>query len=111
MKCAGSLNNVEGVQELQWTGGRAHRRIGDVQIAGGSLQFCVAEQDLNGAEIYARIQQVSGEGVSQRVRMNSLGDTGLSRSLLTGAEDGLAGDRLARFLTGKSHSLGCLQRK
>ena len=64
LECGGSLNHVERVQELQWTGGRAHRSIADVQIAGGGLQICVAEQDLNGAEIYARIQQVSGEGVS-----------------------------------------------
>jgi len=34
-----------------------------VQIAGSGLQFGVAEQELNGAEIHARFQQVSGEGV------------------------------------------------
>ena len=38
--------------------------IGDVQIAGSGLQLCVAEQNLNGAEIDARFQQVSGEGVA-----------------------------------------------
>jgi hypothetical protein len=35
-----------------------------VQIAGSGLQLCVAEQNLNGAEIDAGFQQVSGEGVA-----------------------------------------------
>jgi hypothetical protein len=64
VKGTGSLNNVERVQEFQWTGGRPDRGIGDVQIAGGGLQFGVAEQNLNGAEIYARIQQMGGKGVT-----------------------------------------------
>jgi hypothetical protein len=36
-----------------------------VQIAGSGLQLCMAEQNLNSAEIDTRFQQVSGEGVSQ----------------------------------------------
>jgi hypothetical protein len=36
----------------------------------------MSEQDLNGTEIDARFQQVSGEGVPQQVRMNGLGDAG-----------------------------------
>jgi hypothetical protein len=61
------LDDVERVQEFQGTGGRAHPGIGDVQIVGSGLQFCVAEQELNGAEIHARFQQVSGEGVAERL--------------------------------------------
>ena len=70
------MDDVERVQEFQRAGGRAHPGIGDVQIAGSGLQLCMAEQNLNGAEIDARFQQVSGEGVSQGVRMNRFGDTG-----------------------------------
>jgi hypothetical protein len=62
---SGRLDDVERVQEFQRAGGRAHPGIGDVQIAGSGLQLCMAEQNLNGAEIDARFQQVSGEGVPQ----------------------------------------------
>ena len=60
----GRWDDVERVQQFQRTGGRAHPGIGDVQIAGSGLQSGVAEQELNGAEIHARFQQVSGEGVA-----------------------------------------------
>jgi len=35
-----------------------------VQIAGRGFQLCVAQQKLNGAEIDAGFQKVSGEGVA-----------------------------------------------
>jgi len=54
LKCAGSLHDVERVQKFQRADRRAHRGISDVKIAGGCLQFRVAEQDLNGAEIDPR---------------------------------------------------------
>jgi len=38
-----------------------------VEIPGRGLQFRVAEQELNSAEIHARFQQMSGEGVPQRL--------------------------------------------
>ena len=44
----------------------------------------MAEQNLNGAEIDARFQQVSGEGVPQGVRMNRFGDTGFLGGLPAG---------------------------
>jgi hypothetical protein len=44
----------------------------------------VAEQNLNGAEIDARFQKVSGEGVAQGVRMNRFGNTGLQGGLPAG---------------------------
>jgi hypothetical protein len=44
----------------------------------------VAEQELNGAEIHARFQQVGGEGVAQGVRMNRFGNAGLLRGLPAG---------------------------
>src|SRR5260370_12245076 len=81
---SGRLDDVERVQELQWAAGRAHPGIGAAQIAGTCLQLCMAEQNLNGAEIDARFQQVSGEGVSQGVRMNRFGDTGFLGGLPAG---------------------------
>jgi len=80
----GRLDDVERVQKFQRTGGRTHPGIGDVEIPGSGLQFRVAEQELNGAEIHARFQQVSGEGVPQGVWMNRFGNTGLLCGLPAG---------------------------
>jgi len=60
----GCLRDVERVEPFQRTGGRAHPGIGEVQIAGRGFQLCVAQQKLNGAEIDAGFQKVSGEGVA-----------------------------------------------
>ena len=59
-----------------------------MQVAGGGRQVRVTEQDLNGAKVHARIQQVSGKGVSQRVRMNRFGNAGVPRGLLAGLPTG-----------------------
>jgi len=51
LKCARSLDDVEWIRAFQRADGRAHRGIGDVQIASGGLQLRMAEQDLNGAQV------------------------------------------------------------
>ena len=47
------MNDVERVQEFQRAGGRAHFGIGNVEVAGGSLQLGVSQQELDGTEIDA----------------------------------------------------------
>ena len=43
---------------------RPHGGIGDMQIASSGLQFGVAEQDLDGAQIDTRVQQVRRKGMA-----------------------------------------------
>ena len=94
-------NQVE-IERIQRTGRRAHGHVGDLQIARGGFQVGVAEQDLNGAEIDAGFEQMGGEGVPQRVRMNRFGDAGRVRGFPASQEDrfrtemGWAGSRAGK---------------
>jgi hypothetical protein len=108
LKCAGGLDHVERVQQFQRADGGAYGGIGDMQIAGGGFQMRMAEENLNGAEIHSGFQQVSGEGVPQRVRMNRFGDAGALPGFLAGAEDGLARDMRAGFFPGEEPVLRLL---
>ena len=53
----------------------------------------MTEQDLNGAKIGSGFEQVRGEGVPQRVRMNRFGNAGELSGAAAGQEDGLGRDR------------------
>jgi hypothetical protein len=108
LKCAGGLDHIERVQQFQRADGGAYGGVGDKQIAGGGFQMRMAEEKLNGAEVHSGFQQVSGEGVSQRVRMNGFGDASVLPGLLAGhsLEIGVPG-----FSPGKSQFLGCSQRQ
>src|SRR5215471_6658007 len=52
VKCAGRLDDVERVQQLQRAGGGTGRGVRDMEVASGGLQFRVAEQNLNAAEVH-----------------------------------------------------------
>jgi hypothetical protein len=66
-------NQIE-IQRIQRTGRGTNGHAGDMQIACRGLQMGVAQQDLDGAKFDAGFEQVRGEGVPRRVRMNGLGD-------------------------------------
>jgi hypothetical protein len=53
----------DGVQKFQRTGGRTDLAGGDQQILSRGAQIAMAEQQLNGAQIGACLQQVDSEGV------------------------------------------------
>src|SRR5262245_43355879 len=50
--------------------------VEDVGVDHGGIHVGVAEQLLNGADVVALLQEVSGEGVAQRVAGGRLGDAG-----------------------------------
>ena len=54
----------------------------------------MAEQELNGADVGARFQQVGREAVSQGVRVNLLFDAGALSSLAAGIPDDFRSDRI-----------------
>lgn len=61
----------------------------------------MTEQQLDGAHIGARFQQVSGEGVTQRMGRDRLGDAAGTVRFVTGLLDGASRDRLTRNIAGK----------
>src|SRR6266851_10095109 len=65
-----------------------------MQILGSRFQITVSEQNLNGAQIGARLQQVGRPTVAQRMRGDAFADTGPVRGFATRDPDGLVRNRL-----------------
>src|SRR5216684_1260036 len=65
------------LQRIQRTGSRVKMTLGKMQIDGGLFQIAVAQQDLNGTQIRARFEQMGGETVAQRVRVDDFLEGGL----------------------------------
>src|SRR5438874_160694 len=65
-----------------------------MQVLGGGLQVAVPEENLDGAQIGARLQQVSRPTVAQGVRSDAFADAGPTRGIATRDPDGLVGNRL-----------------
>jgi hypothetical protein len=67
-----------------------------VQIDHRMFELDVAEQELNGAQVGAGFQQMSGVGMSKQVGVYALVDAGPLGGELAGVPDHLWGDRLIR---------------
>src|ERR1700681_3890495 len=65
-----------------------------MQVLGGSFQIAVPEQNLDGAQIGARLQQVGRPTVAQRMRSDAFADAGTERGLATRDPDGFVGNRV-----------------
>ncbi len=63
----GSLDVANG-QIIERTGGGMQSMFGDVQVTSRGLQVAMAEQQLNGAQIGASVEQVGGKGMTQHMR-------------------------------------------
>src|SRR5258707_12144818 len=55
-----------------------------MEVDGGLFEVAMAQQDLNGAQIRARLEKMRGEAVTQRVGMDLFLDARSLGSLLTG---------------------------
>src|SRR5216684_6910901 len=55
-----------------------------MEVDGGLFEVAMAQQDLNGAQIRARLEKMRGEAVAQRVGMDLFLDACALGSLLTG---------------------------
>jgi len=61
-----------------------------MEIPGGGFQVHMTEQDLNGAQVGSRLEQVRRPAVAQGVRCYVLGDTRIAGGFFTGVPDGLS---------------------
>jgi hypothetical protein len=59
----------------------------------------MTEQQLDGAQIGAGLQQMNGERVTQRMRRDRFGDAGSLKGLTAGEFDGESRDRLPGLAT------------
>ncbi len=67
-----------------------------MQINYGVFELHVAEQQLNGAQVGARLKQVCGIAVSKQVRRNALFDAGPLGRGLAGVPNDLRGNGFIR---------------
>ena len=87
------------VERFKWADGGAHLAGGDHEILSRGAQVAMAEQQLDGTQVGASLQQVYGEGVPQRMRRNRLADPALRPNLTAGPVDGERADRSVRSVT------------
>ena len=85
---------VTALQGFQRTGRGADLAGGDTQISGRGAQAAMAEQQLDGAQIGAGLQQMDGERMAQGMRGDRLGDAGSLKRLPAGDLNGERRDRL-----------------
>ena len=64
----------------------------EMKINSGFFQIAMSKQNLDGPQIRSGFQQVSGETMPQRVRMNLLADAGTLRGFPAGLPDDLGGN-------------------
>src|SRR5436190_9398878 len=89
LRRSGTRLNGNGVwEQVERTGGGADLTRGDSQVPGRGGQAAVSEQQLNGADIGSRFQQMNSEGVTHRMGSNRLTDARESPSLLARLFDG-----------------------
>jgi len=68
---------------------------------GRSFQAAMPQQDLDGAQIGARLQQRDREAVAQRMRRDLLGNSRAADGIVKHHKDVVAADRLVRRFSGK----------
>ena len=93
-------------EEVQRTRGRADGGGRDPQVARRGLQAPMPEQELNRAQVGARLEEMDREGMPERVWRNRLGELRASDGAPVGMLDRFRRDRLLRALAGKETSAG-----
>src|SRR6204780_5942390 len=63
-------------QGIQGAGGSAQMPLRHMDINGGLLQIAVAEENLDGAQVGAGLQQMGGKAVTKGVRMKRFANAG-----------------------------------
>src|SRR6267143_6503816 len=70
-----------------------------MQIDGGLFEITMAQQHLDGTQICARLQQMRGKAVTQRVRMHTVRKAGPPRSSFASMVDHLGSDGVIAGMT------------
>ena len=86
--------------------------LGQMQVFRRGFQVTMPQDDLNGAQIGPRLQEMSGEAVAQSVRTNAFGETRVASRLGTGVPNGVVGNGSFRvalvFAAGEEIGAGLL---
>ena len=80
--------------------------LGNMEVTSRSFQVAMPQQDLDGAQIGARLEQMSCKAVPQRMRRDLLGDSSAADGIVKDREDVVVADRVVRVFSGKEPLLG-----
>src|SRR3954453_311368 len=96
-------------EAVERAAGRFQRGRGDVKVLGGGAEAVVPEQDLDGAEVGAGLEQVGREAVPQRMHMHVLAQARRLQRAPTYHLDGAQGDRTVGLTPGEEVRPGSLE--
>jgi hypothetical protein len=95
LRCGGWwFNGYRTGKQVEWARCRAHLAGGDPQVTGGGRQTTVAQQELNGADVRSRLQQMNSERMAHGMGSYGLPDAGTAAALLAGQFDRISVHRL-----------------
>ena len=94
LKAAADVLGAGQSETIQRIGDRLQVPLRQMQILGGGFQIAVPEQNLDGAQVGARLQQVGRPTVAQRVRGDAFADASPTCGLAACDPDGLVRNRL-----------------
>src|SRR5580692_6071914 len=80
--------------------------LGNMEVTGGGFQAAMPQQDLDGTQIGARLEQMGCKAVAQRMRRDLLGDSSATDGIVKNREDVVVTDGLVRIFSGKEPLLG-----
>ena len=94
------------VKAIEWALDRRQRGGGHVDVAGGGAETTMAEQDLDGPQVGAGLEQMGGETVAQGMGRDVLAHTGGPPSTLANLLDAGGGNGPVEPAPGKRMSWG-----
>src|SRR5260370_39358945 len=80
--------------------------LGNMEVTGRGFQAAMPQQDLDGAQIGTRLEQMGREGVPKRMGRDLLGDSSATDGIVKNREDVVVTDRLGEAFSGKEPLLG-----
>ena len=104
----GSLTGVW--KQVERNGSAAYLAGCNSQVPGSGRQAAMAEQQLNGADISALLQQVHRKAMPQGMRRDGFANAALPVSLLEGLPDSLPADVATSDIARNSHCSGLVSR-
>ena len=94
------------VEAIQRAAGRLQGRGGHMEVSSGGVEAAMAEQDLDGPQVGAALQQVGREAVPERVHGHVLVQPRGAARRLAGFIHGLSVSGRPGTFPGKSQGLG-----
>ena len=96
------------IEVVEWTAGRLEGGRGNMEVAGRGTEIAMAQQDLNGSQVGAGLEQVGSETEAQGMHAEAFAQARSGQRLLADLLDRPRTDRLVGLASGEEVRLGSL---